>query len=111
MGGGWARTSILILAPELSPLPLSELSTPINSRESRKLLFLSKKQSEGEDVRKTGSVPQLHYSRKSRILEAAGFRGGVKHSAGTWWCGEMECGNLEPGKPHPWAWDRMEMGK
>lgn len=40
-----------------------------------------------------------------------GYKGGVKHSAGTWWCGEMECGGLEPGKPHPWAGDRLEGGK
>ena len=87
---------------ELSPsLPISWLSYAMNNNNNNNnnnslSLIQETKGKEGN----TGTLPQLLLQ---NIKNSGGgcFKGEVEHSAGTWCCGEMECGGLEPEKPHP----------
>lgn len=84
--------------PVLSPLRVVHL----HEFKKKKLLLSFKRQSEREDIGKDRFFLSTSLLQEVKNSGGGCFKGGVKHSAGTWWCGEMECGSLEPGKPHPW---------
>lgn len=99
-------------APDVSVLSPLRASTPMNLKKKKKKLLLSfKRQREREAIGKDRFCLPTSLLQEVKNSGGGCFKGGVKHSAGTWWCGEMECGSLEPGKPHPWVGDRLKGGK
>lgn len=91
----------LLLEHLLLGAPIRELPISINSREAEEgELWLSSKAREGEDNRKDRFCPSTSIPGNQNFWRWQ-FKGGVKYSVGRWWCAEMECGGLEPGKPRP----------
>lgn len=108
---GWGRGNRSILRPKSSVLsPFLRYLPPWIKKQTNKQIKLplsSNRQKEREGIKKGRFCPQLHYSKKSRILEAAVTRvewntqqerGGV----GTWNVGAWSQESPTPGQGTDW---------